>query len=400
MQTGVNSFAASSRLDRLSASSEAEQLQRGYAHTLREILQQPETWGATARQLNDPDVCRLLDAIMQPAPNHIVLTGSGSSAYAGDTVAPLLQQTLGIPCQAIPAGLLLTHAAGTLPAGAGLLISLARSGDSPESTAVVEQVLQLAPAYRHLVVTCNAEGQLATRFGADSRVAVLLLDPRTHDRSLVMTSSFSNLVLGAGLLAGRLDPGAWITGIDHAASVAASLLQQADLLAAVAETAPPAMLYLGSGGGLGIARESALKMLEMTGGRVISTAETYLGLRHGPMSMLSRPSLVFAPLSVDARIRGYELDLLAELEGKPLGCQCLILAEERSSLLRTEKNQSLLLPGYGALNELGAQLVALVAAQLLALFRCLGDGEHPDQPSQGILTRVVGEFSLHGHQGG
>ncbi|MGC1550445.1 MAG: tagatose-6-phosphate ketose isomerase, partial [Rhodanobacter sp.] len=191
-------------LSELQSKAVAEQQKAGYADTVREILQQPSTWRDTAGLLRTPSILQRLTQALTPSPSHVVLTGSGSSMYIGECLAPNLQLGLGIPVQAIAAGTLLTHWRSVLPPGPGLLISLARSGDSPESCGVVSRLLVDAPAYRHLVITCNANGKLATLYNDDPRVTVLVLDERTNDRSLVMTSSFTNLLLaGTGLLQGK-----------------------------------------------------------------------------------------------------------------------------------------------------------------------------------------------------
>ena len=246
----------------------AQQQERGYADTLREILQQPATWTGTADLLRDPQVSQQLRPALTPLPNHIVLTGAGSSMYIGECLAPDLQLGLGVPVQAIAAGTLLTHWRSVLPPGAGLLISVARSGDSPESCGVVSRLLADAPDYRHLVITCNANGKLATSYRDDPRVTVLVLDERTNDRSLVMTSSFTNLLLaGAGLVQREgSDSAAAVSQL--ARSVQRVFDEQADALATIARGDFSAVVYLGSGGALGAAHESALKMLEMTGGAV------------------------------------------------------------------------------------------------------------------------------------
>ncbi|NUO74233.1 MAG: tagatose-6-phosphate ketose isomerase, partial [Frateuria sp.] len=182
-------------LAQLHGASEAEKARHGYAHTLREILQQPQTWLGTASRLSGGHIVAMLRELLAARPAHIVLTGSGSSLYVGECLAPVLQAALGVPCLAIAAGTLLTSRRGVLPPGRGLLVSIARSGDSPESTGVVDQVLAAKPGYAHLAITCNAQGQLATRYRDEPRMQVLLLEEATNDRSLVMTSSFTNLLL-------------------------------------------------------------------------------------------------------------------------------------------------------------------------------------------------------------
>ena len=373
----------------------AEQQQRGYADTLREILQQPATWMGTADLLRGPQVLELLQAALTPPPDHIVLTGSGSSMYIGECLAPTLQLGLGISAQAIAAGTLLTHWRSMLPRGAGLLISLARSGDSPESCGVVDRLLADVPDYRHLVITCNAKGRLATIYRGDPRVTVLVLDERTNDRSLVMTSSFTNLLLaGAGLV--QHEGSDTIAAVNQLArSVQHVFDKQADALAAVARGEFSNVVYLGSGAALGAAHECALKMLEMSGGAVVTMAETYLGLRHGPMSSLDEQTLVVGFLSPDPAVRAYELDLLRELSRKQLGMTRVLVGEHIPADVLGPHDVAVEPAFLGATDDALPLLADVAVGQLLAFFRCLELGGKPDTPSQGVLTRVVEHFPMH-----
>ena len=178
-----------------------EQLRRGYGHTLREIVQQPITWIETAARMRERAPVIAESTAGAAA---IVLTGSGSSIYAAECVAPYLQSRLAIPVSAVPAGLILTHPDTCLPpSGPFLVVSLARSGDSPESRAVVDCLLEERPQARHLFLTCNRHGALATGYRDRPGVRAIVLDEKTDDRSLVMTSSFTNLVLAGRSPRGR-----------------------------------------------------------------------------------------------------------------------------------------------------------------------------------------------------
>ncbi len=388
-------------LTSLKAAAPAEQQRLGCADTLREILQQPATWRDTAGRLADAPTQALLGELLATQPQHIVLTGSGSSVYVGECLAPALQAGLGIPSQAVAAGTLLTHRRGTLPKGRGLLVSIARSGDSPESTSAVDQVLEAEPEYRHLMVTCNAQGGLATRYRRDPRVRVLLLSPLTNDRSLVMTSSFTNLVLGGSGLLHAATQDAAPALADLAANIASALFERyGDVLAEQGAADFDAALYLGSGSAFGAAREAALKMLEMSGGAVSAMCETYLGLRHGPMSWLDRPCPVVAFLSGHPAVRAYELDLLREIARKRLGGVRIVVGEGIPADVIGPGDVAVELPGLSRLDDAQQAMVHVVVGQLLALFRCLALGQQPDAPSQGVLTRVVEAFAIHaGEQG-
>lgn len=387
-----------SALAQLDGAVDAEQARRGYAHTLREILQQPPTWLGTASRLSGEHTAAMLRDLLAAKPAHIVFTGSGSSLYVGECLAPVLQAALGVPCLAIAAGTLLTSRRGVLPPGRGLLVSIARSGDSPESTGVVDQVLAAEPGYAHLAITCNAQGQLATRYRDEPRMHVLLLDEATNDRSLVMTSSFTNLLLaGSGLrhvASGDPDPRL----ADAAAAVAGALLERhGDTLAAAAQRSIDGACYLGSGAAFGAARESALKMLEMTGGAVRTLPETFLGLRHGPMSWLDGNSLVVAFLAAEPSVRGYEYDLLRELTRKGLGERRIVVGESIPADVLGANGLGIELPGLYALEEAQQLMIHVMVGQLLAFFRCLALEQKPDAPSQGVLTRVVEAFAIHGN---
>jgi tagatose-6-phosphate ketose/aldose isomerase len=385
-------FPLAPALQALTEATPYEQEQRGFTHTVAEIVQQPTLWAITAA---NEALGAVLAGALEPQPQAVVLTGSGSSSYIGEALAPGLQAALGVPVTAVPAGTLLTHWRQTLPPGNTLLVSFARSGDSPESLGVVDALLALAPRCRHLFVTCNAQGGLATRYRA-APAAVALLDPRSDDRSLVMTSSFTSLFLAGRMLAAPADRVRRQALAQQAGSDARELFAgPAQALADLANAGFDSALYLASGGRYGGARESALKMLEMSGGRVQVMAETFLGLRHGPMSALRADTVLVAMLARDPRVRAYELDLLAELSAKGLATRRVLIGAE---LLGADPGEVAAGDGIRvgcSLDDDDATLIDVVAGQLLALFRCLALGQQPDAPSQGVLTRVVQPFRIH-----
>ena len=375
-----------------------EQVRRGYGHTVREIAQQPVTWIETAARMRTllPLVDESLDGV-----SAVVVTGSGSSVYAAECVAPCLQRALGVPVSAVPAGLILTHPETCLPpTGPFLVVSLARSGNSPESRAVVDWLLESRPQARHLFITCNRDGALATSYRHRPDVRTIVLDEKTDDRSLVMTSSFTNLVLAGRALAGNPEAcEARALGLARAA--AAVLRERAEALAATARSGFGSVVYLGSGCRLGSAREAALKMLEMNAGEVFTFAESYLGLRHGPMSAIRPDTLVVAFLSSDPLVRAYERDVLTELDRKGLGSGRVIVGAGVPPGVVDSPDALVLECGPlspGADEDM--TLLDAVAGQLLAFFRCLAGGRRPDSPSEdSVITRVVSGFAIHRRNG-
>lgn len=394
-------LAGRGEIGRLLEPTAEQQLERGYGHTLREICQQPVTWSETARSLAASPgaiAAALSDGGISCRDGALVLTGSGSSYFAAACLALPLREALAVPVDAVPAGVLLTHPQALPAHGPFLLVSLARSGNSPESRAIVDRTLANAPRAQHLVITCNRSGALATAYDRVPGVRVVVLDEKTDDRSLVMTSSFTNLVL-AGLALGRL--GALDLYRGRVARLAAGarvvLESSADALARTARSGYRSVVYLGSGCRLAAAREASLKMLEMSSGRVWTLSETYLGLRHGPMSAVHADTLLVAFLSSSPQVRAYELDLLRELERKRLGARRVVVGSGVPCEAAPGSDDVIVeCGGDGALEDVELVLLDAIVAQLLAFFRCLQLGLRPDAPSDdGVITRVVDNFRIH-----
>ena len=375
---------------------EEQQHERGYFHTLREILQQPATWLRTGLEL--AAMANELRKAVTGA-RLLVLTGSGSSEYAGECLRLTLQRELAIPAETIAGGDLLTHGGRAFgPSRPGLLLSLARSGDSPESVAAVAAMLEAEPEMRHLVITCNASGKLATSYAGDPRVQVVVLADETNDRSLVMTSSFTNMVLAGRFLGMLRAPDEYSAVTAKLSSKAEELLDvHFDSLAELARRGFRRVLFLADGPAVGAARECALKMTEMTAGRVVTMPETYLGLRHGPMSAVHPDTLIVCFLSCDPLVRAYELDLIHELNEKGLGMAKLLFGEGIPADLMRNGDVLIECEGLREIGDENLPVLNVLVGQLLAFFRCMKEGLKPDSPSSdGVINRVVQGFTLHG----
>jgi tagatose-6-phosphate ketose/aldose isomerase len=371
------------------------QRQLGYYHTLREILQQPSTWLQTCSLMLD--CAPALKASVQGIAG-LVLTGSGSSEYAGDCVSLALQQDLGITTQAIGGGRLLTDGRRALPPPRpALLVSLARSGDSPESCGALSLLLELEPEVRHLVLTCNQAGSLAKTYQDHPQVRVVTMPASTNDQSLVMTSSFTNLALAARFLGLLEQPQTYQAICGQLSTIVEEMISaHFGSLATVAAAKFSRAVFLGSGSRFAATREAALKMLEMTSGRVPTLCETYLSFRHGPMTYVQDDTLLVCFLSSDPVTRAYESDLLRELDQKELGLLKLIVGEDVPQELAREDDVVLACRGLAQAGDDNTAIVHVVVGQLLAFLRCLEEGLRPDLPSQGgIINRVVQSFQLH-----
>jgi tagatose-6-phosphate ketose/aldose isomerase len=388
-------------MGQLLSRSEADQLEAGYYHTLREICQQPITWKETADRAvgQETQLRQSLEGTSGNGPvKAIILTGSGSSFYAGECLAPALQEELELPVTCVTGGAFLTHGRKAAPpCHPCLFVSLARSGDSPESCEAVNLLLEQDAQCRHLLVTCNKRGKLAVNYRDMPGVFPLILDDGTNDRSLVMTSSFTNMILATrylGFLGRASEYRALVARLRGMARE--MLIGYVQRLAELGGSGIELAVYLGSGSAYGAAREAALKMLEMSGGRVKTLVETYLGFRHGPMAVVHPGALVVCFLSSSNRARAYELDLLRELDRKQLGARKVVVGEEIPEEVLQEGDLGVTCPGLNSVGDHNAPLVDILAGQVLAFFQCMAIGLQPDAPSaKGIINRVVEPFPVY-----
>jgi tagatose-6-phosphate ketose/aldose isomerase len=352
-------------------------------YTLAEILRQPLLWPVTLEMVRAAFLRLRLDEKLRGA--RVLLTGAGTSAYAASAVAvawPL--------ASAVPTTDLLVDAERYL-SGIDAVISLARSGDSPESAAVVEHVRTLRPDIQHFAIVCDGEGALSR----SSLDGLIVLDPRTNDQSLVMTSAFSNLVV-AGLVLARLAPGQseTVAALVHelSARAAARLPEIDDACQRVTARIRDRIVVLSSSPLLGWQREAGLKTLEMTAGRFPLVSETYLGLRHGPMSFVTPDTLVLCLLSSDPVRRRYEADLIRELRAKKIGYLVGIADPEESLGLFDQ-----LIPAVAPhIDDALRTPFEILGPQLLGYHLSLRIGLNPDNPSpDGVINRVVSGVRIY-----
>ena len=125
-------------------------------------------------------------------------------------------------------------------------------------------------------------------------------------------------------------------------------------------------------------------------------AETFLGLRHGPMAAIGPKTLVVAHLSAEPVARAFEIDLLRELQRKRLAPRLVIVGCATPAELVSEGGVVVDCGPAGSLADVTLTLIDAMAGQLLAFFSCLALGLKPDSPSRnGVIQRVVEEFAIH-----
>lgn len=350
---------------------------RGTLHTPAEIASQCEIWPTTA----DTVVATRRNIDRLPLRKGILFNGAGSSHLIGLALRPLLQRRLGIDARAIPSTDLLTSWRRELrPDRKGVMVSFSRTGETPETVRVIALAMKHAPALRHLIVTCNRDGAMARKFSDDQRALLLLLPPPTCDHGLAMTTSMTNMTIAGMALAFLRQPSVYRALVAALAQAGKkTLTAMAGEAAALARKHHPRVLLLGSGALHAAAMEGALKILELTDGRTAVMAETFLGVRHGPITFVNDRTLVIALLSNNRVVRRYENDLLRQMARESAGACRLVLT-----------------PGNNAIPDDCAVPLAILFPQMYGLFASLAHGLKPDTPSaRGVITRVVHGVRIH-----
>ncbi|WP_425953392.1 SIS domain-containing protein [Xylanimonas sp. McL0601] len=364
--------------------------------TGREIAQQPQVWRQVAADMADrrDTVERFLRPLLAVEDLRIVMTGAGTSAFAGQLLAPALSRLLARRVDAVATTDIVSNPyeafAEDVPT---LLVSFARSGDSPESVAATALADQCLTAASHLIVTCNADGTLATTHRGRAGSLVLPMPPQSNDEGFAMTSSFTSMVLAAWL---ALVPDALDSGVSRRLADAgeAVLREHAGDVAALAPRRYERVVYLGSGPLAALARESALKVLELTSGLVVSYSDSPLGFRHGPKSVVDDRTLAIVYLSNDRYTRRYDEDIVAELRLQMGAANVVVVGVPRGD--ESDDDQMWAIGGLAEDPDAIAGLAFVVVAQLLAMNASLELGITPDTPSpSGAVNRVVKGVTVH-----
>jgi len=369
----------------------------GGAHTAEEIAQQPRLWAALAGQLATMQgrIDAFLGDVLRNPAQRVIFTGAGSSGFIAEMVADQINAQWPADVRAIHTTSLLTHPALYLERDRPtLLVSFGRSGSSPESVAAVNLVRAQVDHARFLDITCNADGALAQRGHGRSDTLSLLMPPASCDRAFAMTSSLSCMLLAALSV---FDAAPWPERLARLHSLAERGTQAVQAwdapVAALAQSDIQRVIYLGSGPLEAAAREAALKVLELTAGRVLALANTPLGFRHGPKSTLNATTLVVMLRSAQPLARRYEQDLLDELRRDGIAAQVLSVGPAGAD--SAEGDFLLEVP---ALPDAWLAPLWLVMAQCFALQRSAALGLTPDNPfPDGTVNRVVQGVTIHDH---
>lgn len=342
------------------------------AHSLAEILSQPQCWGTCLTELaHSQSVKEALARFKQAA--EWLFIGCGSSYYVALAAAATMKSLTGRPARAVPASEILLYPELVFSGGPCIPVLISRSGQTSEVLNAAEVLKKRNLA--SVAVSC-LNGQSL------EKLATITITVPADEQSTVMTRSFTSMLLALQFLASRL------AGNE---AYADALIAMPELAAAALNPLPERIrdfvarhtfadyVCLGHGPFYGLACEYALKITEMS----VSYAQVFhsLEFRHGPKSIVRPETLVIFLLSE----QGYdaECDLLEEV--KSLGGTTLAVANQANARVRAAAD--IVVELALKLPETARLAPSLVPGQLLGLYAGLKKGLNPDSPRH--LSRSV-----------
>ncbi len=364
----------------------------GY-HTAKEICSQPELWEKTYIKLVEEKegILKFLQEVWKNDCPNVILAGAGTSAFIGEALVGECQKKWNVPCRAISTTDIITHPENYfIKSRPTLLISFARSGDSPESVAAIELAKEYCDKLYELNITCNKDGALAKNTG-DMNSYVFLLPEETNDLSLAMTSSFSSMLL-AGLLIMNIKEISQMEPLINGVQALGNYILDECLpgLKKIAEMNFERMVFLGSGPLFGIAHESHLKVQEMSDGQVICTFDSFLGFRHGPKAIVNSSTVVVYLFSNNPYVKRYELDLVQSVNETKAGEKSVAIGNSYDEK-EFKFDLSIHFPeGTEGIPEDFLSVFYILPAQIIGFYKSLSLGLSPDSPSKSnAISRVV-----------
>lgn len=371
--------------------------------TTREIRQQPELWEETIAlyQTVQAELEDFLTEVRKQAQGkriRVIFTGAGTSQYVGDTVVPYLRKHGNVQEFSFESigttDIVAEPEEYLIKEEPTLLVSFARSGNSPESLAAVEIANKVVDTIHHLSITCAEEGQLAQISKKDSNSFLFLMPARSNDDGFAMTGSFSCMTLGTLLTFDQTDLAEKQKYVAALSKLGKEVLARENELEKIVELDFERIVYVGSGSLAGLTREAQLKILELTAGKIATVFDSSMGFRHGPKSFINEKTIMFGFVNNDSYTRDYDLDVLEEVRGDEIASGVFAITQPGDRNFSGDKfefvaDAQLLPDGYLA-------LAYVMVAQTVALLTSIKVSNKPDTPSPtGTVNRVVKGVTIH-----
>ncbi len=368
-------------------------------NTPKEILQQPELWNETLENFRklQKELDEFFRKISLGEEFQVVFTGAGTSEYVGNILAPYLNKNSRLDFRSIGTTEILSSPLNYLKKDKKLLlVSFARSGDSPESVGVVNLVNENMKDVYHLFITCNREGALAKISEGNERIFLMLMPKESNDRGFAMTSSFSCMLL-AGMLSFSPDREEKYSEMKKIIeAVSKEMEARYKEIKRLAETDHKRIVILGSGILSGLSQELALKIMELSAGKVVAVSNTTLGFRHGPKAIVDGETIIFSLINEEEYAKKYDEDLLEEMYYDRTADRIVAYCMEENEKIINNTDELICAGERKVDKELAGLFVYLVYGQIYAFFKSQYLGNTTDNPfPTGEVNRVVRKFKVY-----
>lgn len=373
------------------------------AYTENEIASQPALWKKIYDDFQQRKIKlkSFLNNFINDKNLRIILTGAGSSSFIGDVLLGVYKNRFINSVDAVATTDLVTHPELYFKKqNKYLLLSFARSGNSPESSQAIILAEELSQCVAHFIITCNDQGELIKTVSSRNKF-IYLLPPEANDKGLAMTASFTSMLL-VGLLISRINNDEQLDSqIDLLYKYGTKILNTyKDDIQKAASLYFKRAVFLGSGMLKGIARESHLKLQELTDGKVICKYDSFMGFRHGPQAVIDIDTLIIYLFSNNRYVNLYELDLAKAIAESRKKLFCIGVMEENIDSLNVDLRIVLSENGR-QLQEDFLTVVSVLPAQLLGFYKSMNLGLNPDSPSEsGKIHRVVQGVNIYPYPNG
>lgn len=380
--------------------SEAELAKLGASHTTREIKQQPQLWREVLSTIESRlgEIEQFLVTIRKKHSSvKVIFTGAGTSAYVGETLLPQIKKTqtdFTWDFQDVATTDLVSNPTvyfkSTQPT---ILVSFARSGNSPESVATVKLAQKLVDDLYQITITCASEGKLAINAQGDDKNLLLLQPALSNDLGFAMTGSFSCMYLTSLLIFDERPfeiKKQWTLEVINAAE---QVIENESVIQALVDKKVDRVIYLGSGVFFGLAHETQLKILELTAGEKATLYETVLGFRHGPKSLVNNQTSIILYQAQNSYTNLYDYDLMAEIAGDKIAKSMIAVGGRNPNIDGFDHFE---IPISKEIEEGYLVLPYAIFGQTYALLSSISVGNTPDTPSKsGTVNRVVKGVTIH-----
>lgn len=367
--------------------------EKDFKYTYTEILNQADTWLEVYNlyEKRKNDIENFLKKVGKDC--KVIFTGAGTSEYVGNIALDYLKTHGEFEFESVATTDLVSapylHFEKNQKT---LLVSFARSGNSPESLAAVKLGKQTVDDFYNLPITCAKEGKLAQALKDDENSYVFLEPEITNDKGFAMTNSFSSMLLATLLIFDTKTKNKKEI-VEKISKLGKEIYNNLEEIENLVNFDFNRVVYLGSGSLGKLTKEARLKILELTAGEVATIWESSMGFRHGPKSFVDENTLVISFVSSNLYTRLYDLDILDEIANDKIAKKIIGISNSK-----LDRDYELIFEEDG-LDDVYLCPAYIIIGQIIALVTSLRVGNTPDNPSRThTVNRVVKGVTIHDYK--